>query len=755
MSRKFEATKRKRRGAGITDLAGASRIACPAGFAGAIASACPFSAALGVTLLALIWPGAGFSVPLALSTEPGVMPTTATTASTTTGNDLSSRVTSLTVSAASTRVESALFQASFVPIQWTGSITAFKVTAGTGAVVAAGLWDAVPRPGLTPDRPATTATFLDDPGFVPADRVVLSAASASNRDGATSPIGISWTWESLAEAQKNALRTVDLLRGESDASGRQRLDYLRGNRTLEGAAGGIFRDRVSRQGDIVNSKLWHVAGAPGAGYGAPGYAAFKSLLGQRAAMLYVGANDGMLHGFSAATGREKIAYVPLGVHAQLPLLTRAPYVHRYFVDGSPFTADINVDGTWKTYLAGFPGRGGKGYFVLDVTDPDRFGASEAARLVVLDQTDGSPADIGHITGEPVRERDNTALTRQITQLNNRRWALVTGNGYNSASETAALLIQYLDGKRELTAIPTTRVVPSGLPTGNGLSAPRLIDLDGDKIPDIAYAGDLLGNMWKFDLTSGDAGAWATAFGGAPLYVAKDESAPEKVQPVTVAPVWVAHPNGGVMVVFGTGRNLTDADRTDMSRQTIYGVYDDTVVTRDAGKVRLTSRSGTVPAGRGTLVRQDISPTAATTGTAGALWTVSSYSTPSAPANAKRGWYLDLPAGERVLGNPAWFQGNLVDISSTVPATGRTWLTTLNAINGNAPASQIYADVASAKTIGVANPAGSASRIEIGLRTSLINPSKHSEKGLCASGQSCSDRALLPSTALRPSWRQLQ
>lgn len=695
--------------------------------------------AWGIALLAMTFPDSGSTAPLQFSQSPGAASSTGTVVST------------LVVSAMSTRGDSVMFVGSHEPIQWAGAVTAFMVAARTGAVSPTGFWGTVPASGARAAQPVTTATLLDNADFKPADRLVLSAAAGSSVSGAGSSIGISWTWNSLSADSRKALSTLGT---QADSLGSQRLDFVRGDRTLELAGGGTFRNRASRHGDIVNSKLWYLAGAPGSGYSAIGYGAFKTRLRAREAMLYVGANDGMLHGFSAATGKEKIAYVPFGLHARLPQFASAHATHRYLMDGSPFTADIDVDGQWKTYLAGFPGLGGRGYFVLDVSDPALFDANSAARLVVLDHTGGTDADVGHITGEPVREHENTALTRQICQLNDGRWALITGNGYNSPNETAILLIQYLDGARELRKISAIRAGTSGAATGNGLSAPRLIDLNGDRIPDVAYAGDLLGNLWKFDLSSSDPGAWRTALSGTPLYVARDAGTPGKAQPITSAPVWLAHPQGGLMIVFGTGRNLTDADRTDSSVQSLYGVYDDTVVTREAHRVKLLERSDRLAASRTTLVQQHIGQAPTVTGAGGALWTVSSHPVPYTGADRKKGWYIDLPPGERVLGNPGWFEGHLVDMTSTVPATGKTWLTTLNAIDGNAPKSQIYAYVPPAKA-NTERPTGTASRIETGLRAAVTNASDRSEKGLCAPHTVCSDRILLPHVALRPSWRQLQ
>ncbi|MFT4269151.1 MAG: PilC/PilY family type IV pilus protein, partial [Xenophilus sp.] len=528
----------------------------------------------------------------------------------------------------------------------------------------------------------------------------------------------------------------------------------RGDRRREAGAtpGGPLRRRGSRQGDVVHSKLWHLPGQPSAGYAQNGYAAFRSSQANRAAMLYVGGNDGMLHAFDAASGEEKLAYVPEGLHPSLAELTRPGYVHRYYVDGSPFSADWWNGSAWATALASPLGAGGKGYVVLDVTDPDRFAAANAGSLVLLDTTASGDPDLGHIFSEPVMERSDPTLTRQITRLNNGRWALVTGNGYNSASEKAVLLIQYLDGGRELA-----RITADGTGgNGNGLSAPRLVDLNGDKVPDVAYAGDLLGNLWKFDLSSASAGDWKTAFGNAPLYVAADAAGMR--QSITSAPLHVPHPDGGLMVVFGTGRTLSDADRGAAAAQTVYGIHDNTPIAIAAaspslGAVTLDAGAAGV-SGRDALVAQSIAPHPAgtTSDTGTPVHLLSSNPVDYGGSSPRRGWYLDLPAPrERVTDNPTWFDGDLIDIHSLVPAIGpadQAYLTTLNAVNGQAPTSQIYAYAPGEG--GAVNGARVQTGLGIGLRGSAT------ERRLGAPGSlPLPERRLLGKVTLRPSWRQLQ
>lgn len=707
--------------------------------------------------------------------------------------DKTAPVTSLSASSQTTRLASAAFAASYDGSRWSGAVTRYDLANGTGLLdTNTGHWrwgvnpatPAVPATANAPAVPAkpaspkSTADLMDagDATWL-SNRLVLSNTTATT-GGVTTSRGISWTWANLSDAQKTALKTVAGsvdTSSTADAVATDRQAYIRGDRTKEHQAmpPGPFRDRTSRHGDIVNSKLWYLDGKPGSGYTQNNYATFRSNNASRISMLYVGANDGMLHGFDASNGQEKLAYIPEGIASQLADLTRPAYSHRYFVDGSPFTADLYKDGGWKTYLAGFLGAGGKGYFVLDVTDPANFVAANAANLVVMDRTasTGMDPDVGRIFSEPVTERGDPAVTRQIARLNNGRWALVTGNGYNSSSEKAVLLIQYLDGTRELLKITADATGNNG----NGLSAPRLIDLNGDDIPDVAYAGDLRGNLWKFDLTSNSATNWNVAFSGTPLFVAKDATGDAALrQPITAAPAWLAHPQGGLMIVFGTGQNLTDADRATTGKQTLYGIYDATPITRNAKTpdsalpVTVTLGSGSaITGGRGALVAQSVGSASAgtTTDTRSDIWLVSSNPVTYTGSAAKKGWYMDLPAsGERLLQSVGWFDGNLIDARSLIPrqggdpntetcdppaTDGKQYRTILNALDGNAPVSQIYGYTATATT-----DSGRASRVEdapgigIGGRPKEIIFTPPGSARVAEPNK-------LGLVTLRPSWRQLQ
>ena len=606
---------------------------------------------------------------------------------------------------------------------WSGTIKAYKVKADGTTEAEGAPWDA-----------AGTAKKLDDlSNAAIASRVVLSwgDATAVNR-------GVPFKWASdesrLSTAQKTAL------------GGQDQLNYLRGDKSKQRASVDDttqpFRWRASRQGDIVNSQVWYT-GRPVSNYPLPGYDAFTRINRNRTPMLYVGGNDGMLHGFSVKDGgTELLAYVPRGVYGNLKKLTEPNYSHRYFVDGSPMTGDVNIannpsDTTiapdWRTLLVGTLGAGGRGYFVLDVTNPDKepdgtnikapkFAEGNAAQLVVMDRTllgneatapdpNDANADLGHVTAAPVRDEDIGQRAAQITRLNDDRWAVVMGNGYNSANQRPVLLIQYLDGARELLRIPvTTDAAGTGEAQDNGLAAPQLVDLNGDGRADVVYAGDNRGNLWKFDLTAITPNAnplgipvnWKVAFDGRPLFTAEHGSGPSaKRQPISAPPIVRANdrmqqvgtgaslktvPVGGMMVAFGTGRNVTTADPGSTDVQTLYSVLDNTrykVIDTALGK-RLQVHPGhscggttgctDVPApaplgtgvGAAKLAKQKVTGSASGKGGLAA-------DTPSQELKLEtwkdfNGWYLDFPvAGERLLKPMSFYDGsNVLAVYSQVP-----------------------------------------------------------------------------------------
>lgn len=507
----------------------------------------------------------------------------------------------------------------------------------------------------------------------------------------------SFEWGNLSTAQQDDIRGAD-----SATVGQARLNYLRGDRAQEQASGGTLRDRNSRLGDIVGSNMW-VVGKPNVGHTANNYSAFRATQASRPTMIYIGANDGMLHAFNAATGAEQFAYVPLGAYGKLRAYTEPSYTHQFTVDGHPFTGDIHDGTNWKTMLVGTMAAGGKGYFVLDVTNPGSISSTSAGSLVVMDKTDGSDADIGHMFGEPTLDTSNSERTVQITKLNNNRWALLMGNGVNSTSEKAVLLIQYLDGARELVKIELDGTGGNG----NGLSNPQVIDINGDGKADLAYAGDHRGNLWKINLSSTTPSSWGSYFNGTtgpvPLFVARDES--NVRQPITTAPQWSTHPVKGLMVAVGTGREMTVTDRLTTSTQTLYAVWDDSTITPNGNPMMTGGTPITSTRPFSNLVAQTQSSTVTIGGRQ--YFKTSSNAVPYTGTGAKRGWYMDWPtSGERSVNNGGMLSNKLLFMRSRVPASGsqdssntesceptatsaKEYLTILDIVTGKPPSKPMF------------------------------------------------------------------
>ncbi len=427
------------------------------------------------------------------------------------------------------------------------------------------------------------------------------------------------------------------------------VDYLRGIQTNE-LPSGTFRSRTKILGDIVNSDPVFVGGenfrlevipAHAASY--PAFVSSKSTTN----MIYVGANDGMLHGFDVATGAEKFAYVPSELHGSLAELTDVAYPanHRYFVDGAAGFGDAYWGGTWRTVLIGALGAGGKSVFALDVTDPDAMDGSK----VLWEFNGGAHASkMGHIFG---------AAT--VAPFADGHFYAVFSNGYDSTDQQAGLFLVRVDNPSIYYYIDTKY---GSTTAENGLSTPKLVDLDNDRIIDAIYAGDMQGNVWKFDVTSTLASSWKIAHGTVaapePMFVAKDGTGGSAVrQPiqgqlgVRAAPSGTA---GKAMVFFGTGRYFVNGDATATDKQSFYGVLDD---------------GGSTSYGRGDLWTQSI----IYQGIVGTQEVrVTSHTSPN--WISKKGWVLDLVPpggalkGERVISPPLLRFGRVI-FNTLEPSVG--------------------------------------------------------------------------------------
>ncbi len=569
---------------------------------------------------------------------------------------------------ANLQIDNYIFQPKFQTTDWSGQLLSLRLDTGTGSVVLTEKWDAAPKLNA----------------MAPASRVILTKGAAD---------GVSFEWANLTSgtptSQQTLLNTNNL--GVNDNQGSARLDYLRGVTTNEGTSPGQFRARNTSTvgsvlGDIVNSGPLYV-GTPKAGYSDvdnPGYAAFSVRYSSRKPVVYVGANDGMLHGFDAQLGsggnpvstggNEVIAYVPSQMFGSLSQLTAQTYNqnHRYMVDGTPMSADVylpSLTGSsadkWRTVLIGNMNSGGKGYFALDITNPNLlsmsapiFSTGNAADLLLWEFTDADDTDMGYAYNLPPQDSGNSQA-KQIVKLQNGNWAAVVGNGYNSTSGKAVLYLLNIDKGIDgswVTPGDFFKVVANGGPN-NGLSTPVPYDSDGDGMVDVAYAGDLLGNMWRFDIS----------IPSSPVATLLYSSGTTK--PITTPPVVFSHLLGGNMVLFGTGKYLELTDNSTTATQTIYGI-------RDSG-------SGTVLASA-LEVRTMLDPTGKRTISGAVMnWTT------------KMGWLFDLPAsGERLTGVPKLENGKFL-FNTLIPSTalcdsgGTGWLMAVDSLTGAQPGLPVF------------------------------------------------------------------
>jgi type IV pilus assembly protein PilY1 len=554
-----------------------------------------------------------------------------------------------------------IFQARFDK-DWGGELLAYPI-GPDGSVAELGT-DGVPVLVLAD---STTRTGWNAADELPdaADRKIYTydpTAAAGSR-------GVEFLWDSLTTAQQDELND-DSSCADVSCHGDERLLYLRGEQGNEAPNGLQFRARPnSVLGDIVNSDPIYVASQ---NYGfdvLPGdegsdYLTYREDMAARTPVVYVAANDGMLHGFVAKTGEEVLAYMPNVVYPQLSALTDESYNdnHRLINDGAPRAMDAYVDG-WRTILVGSLGGGGRGIYALDVTDPENFSADD----VKWEFTSADDSDMGVAIPSPT-----------IARLANGDWAAIVANGYNSGGSAKLFVLDLKTGA-------VIKKIDTEVGGDNGLSSPTPVDVDADRIVDYVYAGDLKGNMWKFDLTSSDEDSWGVAFedGGdpAPLYTAcsSDPCTVGNRQPITARPEVGINPPAGYFVYFGTGRYFAEGDNgVGTGANSFYAI-------RDKNEKGATTLSLPTP-GRSNLVEQVEIREDTLHGTK--IRITSNYPI----TDEKDGWYLDLPAsGERQVSTPI-LRGGKIIFTTVIPsgdecsAGGDSWLMELDALSGSRLAS---------------------------------------------------------------------
>ncbi|WP_420476293.1 pilus assembly protein [Noviherbaspirillum sp. ST9] len=466
---------------------------------------------------------------------------------------------------------------------------------------------------------------------------------------------------------------------KSTATSALLVNYLRGHYMHEDQDGNaennrLYRDRQKVLGDIIHSQPVYVK-APPHDFKDDGYFEFKSDLKDRTETLYVAANDGMLHAFNATTGEERWAYVPPIVIPEMWQLADKTYSanHRFFLDGPITISDAKIGGSWKTILVGALGKGGRGYYALDITNP-----SDPKPLWSFAPTATENHNIGYSYGTPF-----------ITKLNDdaKTWVAVLTSGYNNIPEGGKYMSADGKGYVFVVNLATGSLIRSTSTNEGSVASPsglarinvEVEDFSRDNTAVAAYGGDLYGNMWRFDLAT-----------GAVRKVAVLGSS----KPVTAGPE-IGDIDGKKVIFFGTGRYLGTTDLSKSASadtQSIYGIRDD-------GTTTVSGTSG--------LVQQTVS-------TGG---TTRNISTSSVDWNSGHGWFFNLPeAGERVAIEPQLYFGTLVVASIVPEATecqpgGHSWLYQVDyRTGGNVTSEKPAASFQGAPIVGVTVsklPGGSA------------------------------------------------
>lgn len=532
--------------------------------------------------------------------------------------------------------DSLVFYPSYRTGTWSGNLSAY---------------DAQGVAALARGDTASPVWVASVPGL--AQRKVLTSSAVNSASA--------FTASALTSAQRTALEAT----GHPAA---QIVDYLRGDRSREiGGSGPVaqqkFRKRESLVGALINSSPVYVK-APDYGYKAmPDHGSSYALYvaGRRAsanhATVFVGGNAGMFHAFDANTGVERFAYVPRGAYPNLAMLADPSYQQRYFVDGPVVAGDFHDGSRWRTAVVGTTGAGGGSIFAIDVTDPAAVGTGQ----VLWDLTKDADPHIGHVLSRGVIGRIRTAASGPD------RWVYIAGNGYESASNRAALLvIDLLSGS--VTSIPVgdSWDASRGLQARNGMGGVT-VRYDGARRIIGVYGGDRQGNLWRFDFSRGIPSG-ASGFGGTsePLFTALDANT-QAPRPITAAPRLAMHPRGGLQIVFGTGKLYDYGDSAIVAPQAIYGIWE---------KPERTSR---------------VTPSQLATVTlSGGGGSNRAFDLSRVDWSRHLGWSVPLPAGERVISDPSSELG-MLSITTFVPLStsesceggGSSWIYRLSASTGKA------------------------------------------------------------------------
>lgn len=564
--------------------------------------------------------------------------------------------------------DNTVFVAYYDSTNWHGDVEALSFNFTTGEASDDPIWSAKEqlKEKLESNTPSRNIWFLKNPLAKTLDSFDLTNLQTA---------GLHTHFADLCSKTPQPAQCADWLSGDSRLTrantAANLINYLRGESNLEDSVDNVANDRLYRArdsalGDIVHGAPVYVK-EPRFRYNDPTYNAFKTAQANRAANLYVAANDGMLHAFDATTGDERWAYVPRFVMPNIWMLADRNYAHRYFVDGAPVVADICIEQSadnpqlcaseakWKTILVGGLNKGGCGYYALDITDPN-------TPVGMWEFTDD---DLGYSYGNPVIAKNKAG-----------KWVVMFTSGYNNHTgdgscnntgdgnghvfvlDASSGSILTDDNGAVIGKISLSGHDSASAPVGLGKLNAWIDDLS-NPVAKRLYAGDLNGKLWRidFDDNHGASGREATL-----LAHLKDASG--SPQPITTRPELIflraVGPNGTVVVTVGTGKLLEQSDLDDTAQQSLYAIKDTlgaTGITNARDETRMVG-----------LTLQE------TTATSGPLSGRVIRKVSGGPVNwvEHDGWYLDFNPGNSSPGERVnvdmEFHSGILTLVTNVPET---------------------------------------------------------------------------------------
>ncbi|NAT59198.1 pilus assembly protein [Pseudomonas syringae pv. actinidifoliorum] len=527
---------------------------------------------------------------------------------------------------------SRFYQTLYDPSDWHGTIRAYNLDATTGALS---------TPFWTTDTTITTSA---------------QAPVFESWNTAASPAKIPLDFTRFTQAQRDAF-TATLPNGVSGA------DMIA---WAKGTANANLRTRTLLLGDIVNSSLGAALPTEKTAADLLGDTSYTTYLSTKANnmsySLLTNANDGFFNVIDAGTGARKYAYMPSTSLASLATISATSYgsgAHKFTVDGqiSVFDTQSAAGSAWRTVAYSGLGAGGKALFAIRLFEgtADNVGALWEVKAPDASDTTNAFNNLGYTYSKPdvARMADGTGI-------------VVVGNGYGSFTGRASLFVLNANTGKLIAEIPTP---VSGSETDNGLSSVKL-RVDSQNIVQAAYAGDLKGRLWKFDMSGAAASSWKVAFGGVPLFTTPRGAN----QSITVQPLLLDHPLNGKLVYFGTGKFSETADKQTSALQDFYAIWD-----ADSASGNIVEANLQAQAVNGTVVGNG--NTYFTTTTNDVDW------------GTKKGWYMPLSTaapyvGERIIYPAQTSRGRIIfttaAVNSTDPceSTGTGRLFELNAATGS-------------------------------------------------------------------------